>query len=408
MPTVIDALVVTLGLDPSKFTAGQRKALTEFKRTQEEAASHAKRFEESARRSAMLFSKIRNEAVGLFAALAGAYGVKQFIANLVGGDAAMGRFSRTTGIAVKEAAAFDAAVKAAGGEAGEGAAALSNLNSQIQQFQLGLNPQIIATYNALAAQGGVVIDVNASIVEQYKAIAENLKNIKERFGAGRAGELGRQLGINEATINLLIQGRHRVDELVVAAQKFGTATKENTDAAEKFWNAWQDAGTKLTSILRPLVKITSDMLDGINKVLDKAQQNQAGVTDKSGNIIPGSGAKRLGGWMKYLFGLEPEAGGAQAFGPNHPGRAGGAGPVLPPAAGGGGMFGGMGFQPMDWSSFGARPVGGSTSSSSTTINVGEVNVVTQATDAGGIGTRLHSELERVAASRRNAALANSN
>jgi hypothetical protein len=51
MPTVIDSLILELGIDASKFSKGQRDALDAFKKTQEEAVKGGKAVEEQSRKS---------------------------------------------------------------------------------------------------------------------------------------------------------------------------------------------------------------------------------------------------------------------------------------------------------------------------------------------------------------------
>lgn len=269
MATTIDALVVTLGLDPKNFTDQQKKALDAFKKTGDEAKKRADAFEESARRASMLFSKARNEVVGLLGALAGAYGVKQFIGNLITGDAAVGRFARSTGMLPGEVDKFSKAVELAGGSIEEGRAALSGLNSQVQDFRAGLGGQILPIYNQMATEGGTVIDINKTVIEQMLAIARNARAIEART-PGRGGFFLRQIGFGDNVSSVLIQGDRALQGALDKAEKLGSAIKKDTDAAEKFVTQFRTLGQLITGLARPLESITSEgALEPLNAWLEK-------------------------------------------------------------------------------------------------------------------------------------------
>lgn len=434
MATVVDELVITLGLDPTKFTAGQRRALEEFKKTQEEASKRASRFEEAARRSQLVFSRIRNEAVGLFGVLAGAYGIKQFIGNMVQSDAAVGRFSRITGIAVRDVSAFDKAVELAGGRVGAGAEALGNLNSQMEQFNLGTEQgaQFMASLRALMGQGQFQIPTgpNVTRVQQMLAIGENLRRVAERFGAGRALQLGRLLGLNDDTINLLIQGRERIRELFDEAVKLGAATDANAKAAEQFWNAWAKLSTVIQNQARPAIEglynfMKEKGLDtegGLMSFLFGKPEEQNALTKKflgalglGPGLAPGESA--LPPWMSsFVNFLRSDFTPATLFGgPAARNRTGTVPwetppPALPPtgAGAGGSITGGLGYNII-----GFEPSAGTAASSfvhnrsiDASININSVTVSgmnsTEAAD------NLREALSKLATARRNAALANSN
>lgn len=417
MPNVLDSFFIEIGLDPKNFTEGQKKVVDAFKKTQEEAKRRGKEIEEEGRRINNLMGRLRVEAIGLFAALAGASGVKSFIANMISGDAAVGRFARTTGIAVAEAAKFDKAVELAGGAFGAGQQALGALNNQIQEFNAGRGGEIISIYGHMFAEGGTIIDINAKILDQLAAIAKNARAIEART-PGRGGFYLRQLGINEDAINLLIRGNEYMQGVLDKAEKLGAAIKKDTDAAEEFLGKWRTLGQLLTGIFRPLESILAEgVLDPLNATLEKIAKNQKVMEDTKPADRPRLGRER----MNNAFGSSiPEAFNRALdwFGPNDAlinaifgrpedrllsklgGGGGGGGEKTKAIPYYGGAFGGMNFKPMGWDS--------PSSSSKTEINVnGPITIQTQATDAQGIATDLRSALEAVAEKRRLAIQANS-
>ena len=71
MSTVIDELIVVLGIDSRQWTEGQRDALAAFKKTKDSALDFGKAIEESAGKSAEALGFVRKGALGLIGAFAG-------------------------------------------------------------------------------------------------------------------------------------------------------------------------------------------------------------------------------------------------------------------------------------------------------------------------------------------------
>jgi len=82
MATIIESLVVTLGLDPSGFKKGQaevKKGLTE---TRTNAEQTAKDMEAAGKRAASFFGSIRTELLALVGVTLSAQGIKTFITSM--------------------------------------------------------------------------------------------------------------------------------------------------------------------------------------------------------------------------------------------------------------------------------------------------------------------------------------
>ncbi|HEY5209664.1 MAG TPA: hypothetical protein VIJ42_09495 [Stellaceae bacterium] len=65
MPTVIDSLIIEIGLDPKNLTENQQKAVEGFRKAQAEADQSARSIEASGKRAETFFTGMRNEALGL-------------------------------------------------------------------------------------------------------------------------------------------------------------------------------------------------------------------------------------------------------------------------------------------------------------------------------------------------------
>ena len=96
--TVIDALVITLGLDAEQFLAGMKKTRDELKKTDEGVHTHGQNMEDSSKRAADGFKKLTFEILGMMGVVTSIAGVGAFVKNVTETDAAVGRLSKTVGV----------------------------------------------------------------------------------------------------------------------------------------------------------------------------------------------------------------------------------------------------------------------------------------------------------------------
>ena len=87
MTTVIDSLLVVLGLDSSGFDKGRKQTAEGFKKTRDEAEKTGGSLGEFDKKAAAGFASLKNEAIGLFLAFQGASSIKDFVGNMITGDA---------------------------------------------------------------------------------------------------------------------------------------------------------------------------------------------------------------------------------------------------------------------------------------------------------------------------------
>ena len=72
MATILDAFFVTVGLDASQFTIGQKEADKAWTKTKDQTVAAAKQIEENTRKLATSFDTLKRQAIEFFAAIMGA------------------------------------------------------------------------------------------------------------------------------------------------------------------------------------------------------------------------------------------------------------------------------------------------------------------------------------------------
>lgn len=390
----IDELVVALTLDPTKFTKGQQQALDAARKAQEDLMRRAKGMEETATRMNNFFGRLRTEAVGLFTALAGARGLKDFVANLVTGDAAVGRLARSTGQSAAEIARFQGAAELVGGSAAEMAAGFVQIGDALQNIQRGTaNVEFMRLLGAIQVQGGHAIVTGKGINAFLESLARNFQAI-EKATPGGAGWFSRQLGLNDTMLQLLIRGDDELKKVLEEVHRIGTATKETTDKAEgllKVWNAMSLAVKNLGRV------VGVELGPTVEKIGGRYNEGLKNLAEPGDDFWKAVAIALLGPFAPLLF--EKPGGAAKPAG------------AAAPATGAPARARPQRQSAVDSrlreipfhieSSFGALGAGGAavvnnagaSNSSRTEVNVnGPVTVTTQATDAEGVATEFGARL----------------
>jgi membrane-bound lytic murein transglycosylase B len=249
--TVIDALLVTLGLDASGFKKGSDEAQAAQAKLSEQAAKSGKAIELQekklsdaqikrakeldARSKTMMqgFSKIRNEALALFAVFTGGVGLKNFIANTIGAAAGLDRMSANLGLNAKELAEWQIAATHAGGTADGITDQIRQANSELSNLQLGggNSDALTATYSLAARYGvdstNILKDGNSLLMIR----ADILKKMNEESPA-KGMEGAKQMAVNDGSYNLMKQGSAEVEKQRKAQSGLADEQAKMSESAE--------------------------------------------------------------------------------------------------------------------------------------------------------------------------------
>lgn len=252
MTTVLDAFVMTLGLDPKEFVKGQKQAVASIGKTREGAVREGKQIERSLDSAGEAVERLARNALKLFAVFTGGRALGTFITDIGRADAAMGRMADRLGMAPERIAAFDNAVKRAGGTAGEGSASFQRLSDTINELRTGGDSSALVPFARLQGISRQQIRLNGTLEESFGDLAEAAKGTAEKAGASTASFLLRQAGYSEATINLLLKGRAAVEKALQRSQKAGLVSKADSDAARALGEQYEDLSDRVTDFGRKI------------------------------------------------------------------------------------------------------------------------------------------------------------
>ena len=197
MATIVDSLVVTLGLDASGFKAGQEQARTAIKRTASESVTAGKEMEARGKQAAQFFGQIKTEALSLIGILVGGKGLEVFVRDTTRSLADLGRVANRIGTAVPQLAAFRNMIERNGGSANAAAASLSSLTDAMEQYRLtGTSPMANFFNNMGIGRGDNAMQAYMKFVQFAQAHANDVPLINL---------MGHGIGLDQGTIDATVQ-----------------------------------------------------------------------------------------------------------------------------------------------------------------------------------------------------------
>lgn len=245
MATVIDSLVVELGLDPTKLVKGQKEASDAFKKTGEQSVKGGKEIETQAVKTGEAIGGIRTQALNLASVFSGfgAAGLLSFAKNTISAGASVGRLSRNLGVNATEISKWQGVATIFGSTAEGMASSFTSVSDAFAGWKVGIDNPLISEFRnintaaaGLDAANAKIIDGNKGITQSFLDLADNLKIIHDNNPA-LAGLLGRRLGLDPGLYDAAIQGSAKLADNLRSVAGW---TQKDADAAgdlERRWNA---------------------------------------------------------------------------------------------------------------------------------------------------------------------------
>jgi hypothetical protein len=277
LPTVIDSLVVTLGLDTSKFRQGQKQNAEDLKKSEENANSAAKAIEASGKTAAAFFTRLRNEALLLFAAFTGANSIKQFVENITTSDASMGRLAKQLDMSTDELTAWTNAADRTGGSAEATAATFQGLESHLQTLTTTGQDSLVPFFRTM---GIAMVDAHGK-ARPLRDILLDLAKWSEGRDPAYVANMFRNIGLDSGTINTLMRGRQAIEGLIEQSRQLGVTSDADAARAQKLIENWQALGQAATSLGRTILNDLSPMIIGVmSQMVQWSQANREWIETK--------------------------------------------------------------------------------------------------------------------------------
>lgn len=243
--TVIDALLVTLGLDTSQFRKGQQEVSDDLKKQREDAKNTAKEMAEQGKKASSFFSSIKTELLALTGVTVTAGGLMSFVKSTTSGLMDLSIQSKALGLSARELDGWSKSAEAAGSSAEKISASLQGFQGAIQGARVGDYSSSIfgglAQLNALTGQNFDVWGQDASSLA--KTSLDALRKISD---PNLRRQVGLSLGFDDATLQRNQEGKFLPD--VDRLTKSSGITDASTKGAKEFTAAWAELGQNLDTV----------------------------------------------------------------------------------------------------------------------------------------------------------------
>lgn len=266
----LDELIVKLVLDVTGFNKGQKDATDALAKTKDQAVRSSKAIEASALSASQGVEKLGRQFLGLFALLAGAQGVKQFLSDLTTTDAALGRTAKNIDMSGKALSTWQGVATVAGGSAEGITGSMASLSNAMQVAALTgenkLSPVFRALGINLATTGGKARDIGAIMFDLNRA-AQGMDPAKFSAMMG-------MIGIDPGTINLLEKSTADFRKLYAEQQRYAAGASD-IEAAQRRQTGWRQLSLTVISLGRTVATaLTPIMVSAMTAVQNWATANQ--------------------------------------------------------------------------------------------------------------------------------------
>jgi hypothetical protein len=276
MPTVIDSLIVTLGLDPKNFNDQQKKTADTWLKTRDEFRKGGKEIEESSKKAAETVNLITRRVLELFAVITGSQALSDFVRKLTNADASLGRFASSLGESPQRIAAWENAAERFGGSADATASTLERVNKQL--YNLNKNGEALPReFSQLQAWTGMRIDPNHGLDRYLSDVAAALQRLHQ-IDAGAAHNVAQALGIDPATEQLMYKMGAGIDVYLGKLEKSLSPSNAAIESAQKLQASWNE-------LLQNIIALANAIYDKLGPVLVDAANKMSAWIDKNRDWI---------------------------------------------------------------------------------------------------------------------------
>ncbi|HDG8033874.1 TPA: lytic transglycosylase domain-containing protein [Klebsiella pneumoniae] len=290
--TVIDALLITLGLDTSDFRKGQKDVSDDLKKQREDAKNTAKEMAEQGKKAASFFSSIKTELLALTGVTVTAGGLMSLVKNTTSSLMDLSIQSKALGMTARELDGFGKAAESAGSSFERITAALQGFQAAKQGSLFGdTSSPIFSGMRMLTALTGDTFDVYSKDAKSLaRSYLESLRKVKDPNIRRQIGAMG---GFDDATIQRNQEGRFLPD--VDRLTKSSGITDASTKGAKEFTAAWAELGQNLDTVKNQIYEGLIPTIRDLNGLLKEWS---------SGNVKSSSFFKELKRDINDITGID--------------------------------------------------------------------------------------------------------
>ena len=255
--TVIDAFLVTLGLDTKEFHTGVERSKDDQNELRRNTEENANKMKES-------YQGLIEKVGQLFALLAGGHEMKEFFNQTQESEVVTLRLSEMIGMSVEKLGQWQGALVVNGGSAQGFNESMKTMGGYLVAIEKNL-PRAQRALKAFHEAGvkGLELGKKADILDVMDQLQVRMKGMALMEGR----ELGRRMGLDENFARMLHDSDNSLQDLLKTVQDIGVPTTEEAEAMERLERAQKTLsltqgalGRIIVELLAPAVKFVTDKM----------------------------------------------------------------------------------------------------------------------------------------------------
>lgn len=262
MPTVIDSLVVALRIDDAQYQEGRKRASEQFDKTKKEADKTAKDVELAGKQAAKFFDELKRSALSFFAVLTAGRGMANFTRDVVSSGAQLDRLAKNLNTTASTLSAWGNAAELSGGSAGAFQGTISRLSEEITSLKMTGESSLSPFLQRFGIQ---VVDSHRKMLPLTSILLQMSDALKSVPDRADAFNIGKMMGLDEGTINLLLKGRGEIKSILADQAKGAAMTDAQARKAREAQEQWVKTRQQMEATGRELV---IKLLPAMQKVAD--------------------------------------------------------------------------------------------------------------------------------------------
>lgn len=284
---IIDAFVVTFGLDTKGFEKGEREVTDASRRLRDSSKRTFDDMENQSKQLGESLKRVRNEVVGLGLAFMGAKSISGLVSGMMTGAAAADRMGRSIGMSVKQIWAWRRAAQEQGGQQQDADAALQSIQNDRMALKLGqIDAGRLGAYGRLGISGEDLRTSNSG------AVLQKIAGMQGKMDPQLYANMLQQIGLPNSISYFLQQGKQSVDSLLKQYENSAGEMQKLATEQEKLTRSVIDLQNTITGkLVGPLEQIAGFL----NRILGSSG-SEAPKSSGGGSVY------KPGGFWGSIFG----------------------------------------------------------------------------------------------------------
>ena len=307
MATVIDHIILELGLDTRKFDDNIKKSAEMWLKLRQQAEESRKHTEEPVDAMSKAFGSLTTKVLAFAASLVTVQKIVQFSADLVRGNINLRNLSETTQISVETLSKWGGVAERSGSSFQSMMQAISGMDKELKQIAItgggGNLTTLVNTLNQMGAN--IKFDSATRATDLWMQIMTEM----DRLGMDKRSKTAflEQLGYADpSVIAMLTRGSDNMKKMLAEQENIYKVTGKNIEESEKLWAAWFELEQKAKSLgqvlLHDLFEPIKNTLIGASIGVDAVKQRVTPPSGKDALGSPDSGRSRGGAMFQpFLF-----------------------------------------------------------------------------------------------------------